>query len=292
MKYIILLTTIAAALNAQPSATVSGKLVLDSSRIAKKLYGKLPVFHGSVILKNQGPATVTVGGADINLALSTVPTISSVEGQALTNQAYQQKSPQRIMNIVTLVASGIGLATGVGGGIAVGIHTLAWLLFGVSFGQQGLVPFFSAGNPPMQTFNPCDPLNISLSAGQAINCDVWVEQPPKGAEPLKSVYSIDLESVAPVAPLPPSPPPVQLKRRLSETIHINPDASAVQLSHLDYARQLYYAKEYRQSLAEYNAAIKEHPEDAGLWREASGSLYQLGDEGKELAGIILEKYKN
>ena len=129
------------ALHAQ-TATVNGKLVLDNSVIAKKLYGRIPVFHGTTIVKKVPPATVQIGGADINFALSTMPTISSSEGSALANQAYQKQTPQRIANIVTMVASGVGLASGIGGGIAISMKALAFLLFGVSFGQQGVLPFF------------------------------------------------------------------------------------------------------------------------------------------------------
>ncbi len=303
MKLILFIATTGLMFAQPPSATVSGKLVLDSSNISKKLYGRLPVFHGSVTLKNQGPATVSVGGADINLALSTVPTISASEGQALTNQAYAQQPTQRIVNIITLVAGGIGLASGIGSGITIGLHTLGYLLFGVAFGQQNLLPFFTAGNPPAPTFSPCDPINISLAAGQALNCDVWVEKPPKGAVPLNSVYSIDLESIGPIAPLPPTPPPVQLRRKVSQIdtvgpLHIFPNNVAMPASHADYGRQLYYAGEYQKSLHEYNMALNERAqatgqEDAGLWIEtATGPMYQLGDESRELAQIILEHFEN
>ena len=47
----------------------------------------------------------------------------------------------------------------------------------------------------------------------SLQCDEWVEKPSKGATPLPSVVTFDLESVPPVAPLPPVPPVVQLRRK-------------------------------------------------------------------------------
>lgn len=228
-KLVLIVALCASALSAQTqtTATVSGKLTLDSSAIAKKLYGRLPVFHSTAVLKNYGPATVNIGGSDINIALSTVPIISSSEGQALTNQAYQQQTPQKVGNIITLIATGVGAAVGAGAVVNISKKLIGWLLFGVGFGPS-VLNFFDAGNPALPTFNPCDQLNVSLSVGQSLSCDAWVEKPAKGAPLLSSVYSIDLEAVPPVAPLPPTPPTVQLRRRTSAiTVPTQPSAALV-----------------------------------------------------------------
>lgn len=218
----VLIFLLAYSVGWSQTAVVNGKLVIDSSMMAKKLYGsRLPVLHGSAQVSNQGPATVNINTSTINLALSTVPTVSSSEGQALVNQSFAKEPASRVMNILTMVAAGVGLASGVGSAVHIGAKALAYLLFGVAFGNQGVLPFLQATQIALPTFHPCDQLNVSLAAGQSLNCDVWVEKPPKGYT-LQSAVPFTLESVPPNAP-PPPVPPVQLRLRADESPSFVPD---------------------------------------------------------------------
>ena len=58
------------------------------------------------------------------------------------------------------------------------------------------------------------------------------------------------------------------------------------------ARKLYFAGEdYPESVRQYNAAMKEHPEDRdGILNEMTGSLYHDGPMGVALADVINNHY--
>ena len=135
MKFIAFLS-VAALLVAQPTTpAISGKVSLESTPVSKSLYGsRVPVFKGNVVIKNTGMQTVQVGGADVDLGLSTLPTIPSGDANALINRAYQNSGAQRWTNGITSAVGGIGLlASGVGNPV-LSAATLGKILFGMVFG--------------------------------------------------------------------------------------------------------------------------------------------------------------
>ena len=76
--------------------------------------------------------------------------------------------------------------------------------------------------------------------------------------------------------------------RQGAVYRVDPDGS---LDHLTYARKLYYAGDYRGSVREYNAAIREH-DSPDVWIESAGALYNDGPEARELSEIVLEHFQD
>ena len=74
-----------------------------------------------------------------------------------------------------------------------------------------------------------------------------------------------------------------------QTFIVDPEGN---LDHLTTARKLYFAGEYSRSVKEYNAAIREHPEDRGIFSEMTGALYNDGPFGIALADYIRSREVN
>ena len=307
----------------QPGDIVACNLSIEGSATMKQLYGKkVPLYTGSVVGKNYSASMISISSVDIYLALETVNRLPNSDASAILTKAFNGQPIQEISSGIGLAAAGVGIATAVGSPITIGARALAYILFGITFGQNALVPFLQAGQPSLSSLlaNQCESMGsggtLILQPGGTFGCNMFIQK-ATGVSLLPTNIPFDLFIDAPPAPSPlPAPTPLlrtvrpmravpgndpyrnsnppqpPLRGTPGASLHINPDAVAAQLSHVDMARKLYWEHDYDGADYEYNMAIKENPADApALWREASAAIAQINPGGKELAARLLEKYK-
>lgn len=209
MKSLLIALALSLPAFAQPGDVISCKLSLLNSLNAKTLFGKTELYKARNVCKNYSVSDVPFGGTDIELSLGTVNTLSQSDAEALINHSYNNQGPKKAENILTNVAMGIALGAASGSPIVLSARTLAYLLFGLTFGQKVILPIFTADIPQLDLSNPCGsiPADYVLKSGSAIACTVYVQKPPVGAPKLPSTITYNIALSAPTpGPLPPVSP--------------------------------------------------------------------------------------
>lgn len=232
MKRLALLSAfLAIPVLAQSSDVVACKLSILNSINAKTLFGRVDLFKARNVCKNYSTADVPFGGTDIELSLGTVNTLSQSDAEALLNHSYNDQAPKKLSNVITSAAMGIGLAAAGGSPIVLSARTLAYLLFGVTFGQQVVLPFLTSNVPALDLSSPCGgiPADYVLKSGSSVACTVYVQKPPKGSTRLPATITYNIALSAPTPGPLPNPTPVQLRKTMpAGSITLTPAPQAPQ----------------------------------------------------------------
>jgi hypothetical protein len=146
MRLALLSVFLALPIAAQP--VIYGKLTVSQQAITKRLAGKQAraIMLGNLNVCATAPVSDSV--TDLKIHISSVDFLDEVDAVNLLTQAFNNQTPQRLINDATLASGAIGAAAALRAGLT-SLPVIGWLLAGISFLQTEVGPMLAANEIPL-----------------------------------------------------------------------------------------------------------------------------------------------